>query len=283
MSELIYTNIFVLDGVALTAAVILYFVSKKFKSKSNPKVEQIEQCLPQVNCGACGKVGCHDFATACSKSTEEEFSKLYCPVGGLTVMNKIATLLGYEEQNKKEKRIAVLRCNGSCENAPAQKIYDGIFSCQIAATVSSSPNGCPDGCLHLGDCVRACPFQAIQIDEKTSLPVINPDKCTACGVCVRECPRQLLEIRPINKKGEQVYVACRNRQKGAIARKNCKVACIGCQKCSTINSTIKVKDNLSYIPTTLSAEKYGKELSEICPTKAIIYRKITNIKEDADA
>ena len=55
MSELIYTNIFVLDGVALTAAVILYFVSKKFKSKSNPKVEQIEQCLPQVNCGACGK------------------------------------------------------------------------------------------------------------------------------------------------------------------------------------------------------------------------------------
>ena len=281
MSDTIITNIYVLDAIAVSAAIILYFVSKKFKTRENHKISEIDECLPQANCGACGKAGCHDFATACANSNEEEFSKLYCTVGGKDVMDKIADILGYSKQETKEETVAVLRCNGSCQNAPAKKIYDGISSCRIAVGISSSPNGCPEGCVHLGDCVKACPFGAIHMDKASQMPIVDENKCTSCGKCVKTCPRGLFELRPRGKNGKRVYVACRNTQKGNIARKNCKVACIGCQKCTSINSLVKVKNNLSYIPTTVSAEKYGAELAKTCPTGAIIYINGTEKTEKA--
>lgn len=271
MPDTIMTNILVLDAIALAAAVILYFVSKKFKIRENRKLSEVEECLPQANCGACGKAGCHDFASACANSTEEEFAKLYCPVGGISVMSKIAAVLGFKSFDTPEDTVAVLRCNGTCQNAPAKKIYDGIYSCRIAVGISSSPNGCPEGCVHLGDCVKVCPFNALSMDEETKMPVVDEEKCTSCGKCVKTCPRDLFEIRPRGKNGKRVYVACRNTQKGAIARKNCKAACIGCQKCTAINSFVKVKNNLSYIPTCVSAEKCGAELAKACPTGAIIF------------
>lgn len=271
MPDAIITNVLVLDIIAVAAAVILYFVSKKFKVRENRKLAEVEECLPQANCGACGKAGCHDFASACAGSNEEEFGKLYCPVGGKAVMDKVAAILGFKTFDAPENTVAVLRCNGTCQNAPAKKIYDGVDSCRIAVTISSSPNGCPEGCVHLGDCVKVCPFGALSMDEETKMPVVDADKCTSCGKCVKTCPRGLFEIRPRGKNGKRVYVACRNTQKGAIARKNCKVACIGCQKCTAVNALVKVKDNLSYIPTNVSAEKYGAELAKACPTGAIIY------------
>ena len=85
------------------------------------------------------------------------------------------------------------------------------------------------------------------------------------------CPRHLFEIRPCGPNGEKVYVACRNQQKGALARKNCKVACIACQKCAKICDKIKIENNLSYIPTDVSASQFGKQLSENCPTGSIVY------------
>ena len=68
-----------------------------------------------------------------------------------------------------------------------------------------------------------------------------------------------------------VYVACRNTQKGALARKNCKAACIACLKCTKINPEVKVENNLSYIPDTVPAEQFGQQLKETCPTGAINY------------
>ena len=44
-----------------------------------------------------------------------------------------------------------------------------------------------------------------------------------------------------------------------------------CMKCAKICPDIKVENNLSYIPTTVSAEQYGKELASACPTGAIVY------------
>lgn len=85
------------------------------------------------------------------------------------------------------------------------------------------------------------------------------------------CPRGLFEIRPI-VDGQQVYVACRNQQKGAVARKNCKVACIACGKCVKINPLIKMENNLSYIPAEVSPQEQGQKLADECPVKAIHYR-----------
>ena len=66
MSGIIISNILILGGTALLAAVVLYFIAQKFKVEENPKIEQIEALLPGANCGACGKAGCHAFAVACA-------------------------------------------------------------------------------------------------------------------------------------------------------------------------------------------------------------------------
>ncbi len=271
MNDLIIINMLVLGGTALAAAMILYFVSKKFAVRTDEMVIRIAESLPQANCGACGKAGCADFATACARADEPTFANLYCPVGGQAVMQKIASLKGFAATDK-PATVAVLRCQGTCRNAPAKIVYDAVSSCRIANRISSGESGCPDGCLHLGDCVKACKFGALSLDQTTGMPVVNAAKCVSCGACVKICPRGLFEIRPQSPAGGMVYVACRNRQKGAVARKNCSAACIACQKCTKINDLIKVEDNLSYIPPTVDAREFGAELRDSCPTGAIIYK-----------
>lgn len=270
MSELIIANIIILALIAVIAAIILYFAAQKFKVRTNPLAEEIAQMLPQANCGACGRAGCQDFANACASADAEQFAHLYCPVGGSKTMNQIAKKLGYSSPEH-EPTVAVLHCNGTCQNAPDKVEYIGLKSCRLAHRAFVGKTGCPNGCLRLGDCVRNCPFGAIEMDKETGLPKVNPDKCTSCGACVRICPRGLYEIRPRGKDGIMIYVACSNKQKGAIARKNCLAACIGCKKCAVICPEIKVEENLSRIPTTVDAKTYGEELAANCPTGAIIY------------
>ncbi len=273
MTNTILLSILVLGSVAFVASTILYFISQKFKTAENPLVAEIEKILPQANCGGCGRAGCHDFATACATCSTDEFTQIRCPVGGNAVMQKIADLRGFKIENATDT-VSVLRCNGSCQNAPAKIEYEGICSCLLANRITVGKSGCPDGCLHLGDCVKACPFGALSMDDTTGLPVVNVDKCTSCGICVKTCPRGLFEIRPKGENGQMVYVACRNRQKGALARKNCSAACIGCMKCTKICPEIKVENNLSYIPITVSAKQYGLSLVETCPTGAIVCKQL---------
>lgn len=269
MNDIIFISMVVLGGIALVSAVILFFAAKKFAVSEDARILEIDNILPQANCGGCGKAGCHDFANACLNSSEEEFARLLCPVGGQPVMNKIAAVLGYSVVER-EPTVSVLRCNGTCENAPAKVAYDGVSGCRIADRISCGLSGCPNGCLRLGDCVKACPFDALHIDEITGIPVVDEDKCTSCGVCVKICPRQLFEIRPKGKNGQRVYVACKNTQKGAQARKNCKVACIACGKCAKICPEISIENNLSYIPASVDVAAHGEELAKACPTGAII-------------
>ena len=270
MLELILSNTLVLGAIAATFAIVLYIVSKRFAVFENLKIRKIESALPGANCGACGKIGCKDFAEACATSTEENFSSLYCPVGGKETMSQVAELLGFNH-SEKEKKIAVLKCNGTCENAPEKIIYSGLKSCRLAATVSVGKTGCPNGCLRFGDCISVCKFDALKIDEKTSIPVVDTSKCTSCGACINICPRKLFELRPQGENNERVYVACSNKQKGALARKNCKSACIACLKCTKITDEVTVENNLSYIPSSIDAKKYGSKLQKSCPTGAIIY------------
>ena len=168
MSEVIVANIIVLSSIAVAAAIILYFAAQKFKTESNPVADEIAAMLPQANCGACGKAGCQDFANACAAADAESFARLYCPVGGAKVMTTVAARLGYSSAEH-EPTVAVLHCNGTCENAPDKVEYIGLQSCRLANRAFVGKTGCPDGCLRLGDCVRNCPFGAIEMNPQTGL------------------------------------------------------------------------------------------------------------------
>ena len=119
---------------------------------------------------------------------------ILCPVGGAETMNKVAAALGREVKAQAPK-IAVVRCNGTCENRPRTSQYDGARSCAIEHSLYVGDTACGFGCLGCGDCVAACPFDAIHMDSTTLLPVVDDDKCVACGACVKACPRNIIELR----------------------------------------------------------------------------------------
>jgi ferredoxin len=60
--------------------------------------------------------------------------------------------------------------------------YEGLKSCRAAARISGGGKGCTWGCLGLGDCDRACDFDAIRMN-KFGLPVGDEEKCVACNDC----------------------------------------------------------------------------------------------------
>ncbi len=264
--NLIVIALLVLGITGLLAAVLLYLVAQKFKVEEDPRIDEVQAVLPGANCGGCGFAGCRNMAEACCKATSLE--GLNCPVGGAEVMAQVSQILGMEAVAATPK-VAVLRCNGTCEARPKTSRYDGVHSCTIKNSLYVGETNCPFGCLGDGDCVAACQFDAIHINPETGLPEIDEDKCTSCGKCVATCPRHLLELRNKGPKSRRMVVACSNKDKGAIARKACKNACIGCGKCEKICpfDAVHVTDNVAYIDYEKC--RLCRKCESECPTGAI--------------
>jgi Na+-translocating ferredoxin:NAD+ oxidoreductase subunit B len=267
MNLVIIYTIVSLSTLGISAAVILYFVAQKFKVYEDPRIDEVEESLPAANCGGCGFAGCRNFAEACVKS--EDFEGLYCPVGGNECMTKVASILG-RNAVEQDPQVAVLLCNGGCDSRPKTSYYDGAKTCKIASSVYGGDTGCQFGCHGLGDCVEVCNFDALSMDPVTGLPVVNDANCTACGACVKECPKDLFELRKRAKKDRKIYVACKNEDKGGVAKKSCAVACIGCSKCFKVCpfEAITMNNNLAYIDSD-KCRLCRKCVTE-CPTNSII-------------
>ena len=261
--------VIVLGAIALIAAAILYVVSKKFAVHEDPRIAQVIELLPGANCGGCGFPGCSGMADALVKGADKgSLEGLNCPVGGAEVMGRVADLLGMAMANT-EPMIAVVRCNGTCEHRPRIAQYDGLQSCAAMSVCSTGETGCGYGCLGCGDCVAACQFDAIRMNDETGIPEVDDEKCTSCGACVKACPRHIIELRKKGPKNRRVFVCCVNKDKGPVAMKACKAACIGCGKCvkECKFEAITVENNVSYIDFN-KCKACGLCVRE-CPTNAI--------------
>lgn len=239
-----------LGGIGLVLSIVLYIVSRKFAIKEDLRVKQICEVLPGANCGGCGFPGCEGLAASCIKAAEKgSLEGVLCPVGGNPVMKKIAAILGLEAAGDNSVRLAVIKCNGSCENRSHIRIYDGVTSCKIANVTSQGETACSYGCLGCGDCVTACSFGALRINQETGLPEVDPNVCVACGACAKACPRHLIEIREVRPDFTGMVVKCSNKDKGIIAKNACNASCIGCKLCEKKceEGAISVENNLSYI------------------------------------
>ena len=263
-TTIIYT-IISLCAIGIASAVILYFVAQKFKVDEDPRIYTVESILPGANCGGCGKPGCRGFAEATVKATS--LDGLFCPVGGAETMTKVAAALGMEV-TAQTPQIAVVRCNGTCDHRQRTSQYDGYKSCAIEHSLYRGESDCTFGCLGCGDCVTACPFDAIHMDEN-GLPVVSEEKCVACGACVKACPRNIIELRNEGVKDRRVFVCCVNKDKGNIARKACTAACIGCGKCvkECPFEAITLENNLAYIDFRKC--RLCRKCVSVCPTHAI--------------
>lgn len=262
--------VIVLGGIALVSAVVLYVCSKKFAVHEDPRLAQVSALLPGANCGGCGYPGCSGMAAALVKGADAgSLDGLYCPVGGASVMGQVADLLGMAVANT-ESKVAVVRCNGTCELRPRIAEYNGLRTCAAMHSCGAGETACGYGCLGCGDCVKACAFGAITINPETGLPEVDDDKCTGCGACAKACPRHIIELRKKGVKGRRVYVHCVNKDKGAAAMKACKAACIGCGKCEKACQfgAITIENNVSYIDPNKC--RLCRKCVEACPTHAII-------------
>lgn len=249
------------------AAMVLYVVSRKFVVPEDVCTTRVTAVLPQANCGGCGFPGCAGFAAACVKAASLE--GLHCPVGGQPVMEKVAAILGLKVEATEES-VAVIRCNGTSVNRNTQTIYDGVRSCAVAHATSGGSTGCAYGCLGCADCVQACPFGAIRMQDDMKLPVVDEACCTACGICVENCPRKIIEIRPKGKNNRRVYVCCVNCDEASVATASCTVSCNGCGTCveACPFGAVTLHDHLAYIDP--HACRLCRKCEIACPQHAIV-------------
>jgi electron transport complex protein RnfB len=264
----------ILSGLGLFFGIGLAYASRVFEVKVDERISKIREMLPGANCGACGFSGCDGLADAI---VNEGVPASKCTVGGKEMVAAISDLMGVDE-GEISQMVARVTCQGTWTNADMKFDYDGIADCHAANQLGGGMSQCFYGCIGLGSCKAACPFDAIEVIN--GLARVNPDKCTGCGKCVSECPKGIIRLVPVLTG---YTVMCANKEKGGIARKNCKVSCIGCMKCQKAcpSGAITVENNLAEI----HPEKCVNcgTCSEVCPQSTIIdamHQRFPNEKKD---
>ncbi|MCH2455151.1 MULTISPECIES: electron transport complex subunit RsxB [Idiomarina] len=157
--------------LALIFGVILGFAAVKFKVESDPIVDQIDEILPQTQCGQCGYPGCRPYAEAIANG--DDINK--CPPGGEATIKQLADLMGVEAKpldsahgEEDVKKVAVIR---------------------------------EDECIGCTKCIQACPVDAILGAAKQMHTVIEHE-CTGCDLCVEPCPVDCIDMVAVKASPE---------------------------------------------------------------------------------
>ena len=242
-----------LGGLGLTFGLILAAASKVFYVETDPRLDQLNECLPGANCGGCGYAGCAGYAEAVLNG-EAPIGK--CASGGNECAQAMAEIMGVEAAEVTRK-VAMVRCSGEkiydqegnlVRGAKSKATYEGFKDCIAASKVGGNgPISCKYGCLGFGTCVKACKYDAISVVN--GVAKVNEDRCVGCLACAAVCPRQL--IVPVEPH-RNVVIACASLAKGAVTSRGCTTGCVGCGLCKKIcpKDAITIDHNLAVIDYT---------------------------------
>ena len=263
----------VVGVVGILLGFFLGVSGEKLKVEVDPREEEILGVLPGNNCGGCGYPGCSGLAAAIVKG---EAPVGQCPVGGSPVAAKVGAIMGVAAEEG-ERMVAFVQCSGTCDKAKNKYDYTGIEECTSMKYVpGGGPKGCSYGCLGFGSCVKACPFDAIQIVD--GIAKVDKDACRACKKCIATCPRHLIDLVPYSA---EYLVRCSSKDKGKKVMDVCTAGCIGCGLCekNCPSGAVHVVDNIARIDQS-KCTACGTCASK-CPKKVILGKPAEPLKKEA--
>ncbi|MGP1944615.1 MAG: electron transport complex subunit RsxC [Arsenophonus sp. ET-LJ4-MAG3] len=153
---------------------ILEFIFLYFKIKKKLIIEEIDNILPQNQCGKCDYLDCRKYAEAIVNNNQT-INK--CIPGGKKVMLKIAKLFNIKPQ-----------------------VLDGnklIRQEQKIAFIDE------ENCIGCTKCIHICPVDAI-IGTRHAMHTVLKDLCIGCDLCVSICPTNSIIMLPIKTKIENL-------------------------------------------------------------------------------
>ena len=256
MKEMLVISAVSMGGIGAALAFFLAYADKKFHVEEDPALEAIAGILPNTNCGGCGYPGCRMLAEAPGRRGPSNAC-----VAAVTTPQEARRALGVGQ--------AMLRGCWllSLQGRPQRGREGRLTGDMTCANLTGGDKSCSFRCLGYGECVEACKYDAMAMDDN-GLPVVFHDKCVGCGACARACPRNIIEMHP---EEHRLFVYCRSKDKGAYAKKVCSVACIACGLCvkdCTAAGGIVLKDNLAVINHDLAPQ--NDESTKRCPTRCIL-------------
>jgi len=147
--------------------------------------EEIDERLPQTQCGLCGYGGCMPYAKAMA---EESAPINLCPPGGIPTLRALGELL-------------------------EQDIEPFIDEMQKKAKAPMIASIREKECIGCTKCINACPVDAIIGSAKT-MHVIISDRCTGCELCIPPCPVDCIDLLQVAESASLVE----NKEKRMLAR-----------------------------------------------------------------
>lgn len=158
------TALIALGVLGLVFGAVLGYAALKFKVEADPLVDQIDDILPQTQCGQCGYPGCRPYAEAIAGG--DAINK--CPPGGDATIKKLADLLGVS----------------------AEPLDGAANAVKKVAFIRE------EDCIGCTKCIQACPVDAIVGASKQMHTVIS-NECTGCDLCVEPCPVNCIDMVPV--------------------------------------------------------------------------------------
>jgi electron transport complex protein RnfB len=259
----------ILSSVGLVMAALLAVARKAFAVEVDERQELIEEILPGANCGGCGFPGCSGYAAALVQGKAKPNA---CPPGGADLATELGEILGVEVEAA-EDLVALVACAGDERASPARTDYLGVKTCTAAHSVAGGDKACSHGCLGLGDCEAACPFDAIVMTDG-GLALVIADLCTGCKNCVEACPRGIIKMVP---RSARVHVLCVNPDKSKQVKAVCSVGCTGCKLCKKQSKAFVIDDSLAVLDYGFEADIAESAALACAPGAIVDQRKYSQI------
>jgi electron transport complex protein RnfB len=259
----------ILSSVGLVMAALLAVARKVFAVEVDERQELIEEILPGANCGGCGYPGCTGYAAALVQGKAKPNA---CPPGGADLATELGEILGVEVEAA-EDNVALVACAGGHQESPQRVSYLGVKTCTAVHAVAGGDKACAHGCLGLGDCEAACPFDAIVMTH-TGMAVVIADLCTGCKNCVEACPRGIIKMVP---RSAQVHVLCTNPEKSKQVKAVCSVGCTGCKLCKKQSKAFAIDGSLAAVDYGFDGEIAESAALACAPGAIVDQRKYSQI------